>query len=547
MVSRSAARWWAMGATAASMLVVGLDMTILNVALPDIAVSLSASGAQLQWFADAYLLVLSGLLLPAGMLGDRFGRKRFTLGGLAVFGAGSLWCALAGSPESLIAARTLLGVGAAVLIPLAMSSVVVLFNADERPKAILVLGASTMLGLPLGPIVAGVLLQHYWWGSVFLINLPVVVLALGAVVAFLPESRSTHRGLRFDALGVALSSLGLLALTYAVIEGPDRGWTDALAAGSSIGGAILVVGFFAWERRLRATGRTEPVFDFDLWADREFRWGSVTATVASLAFFGVMFAVPQYLRGVLGSDALGTGLRSLPMVVGLVIGLRLTMSLLPRLGSKLVGVAGFVLAAGGLALGTLTGEGPGYGLTAAWTALAGAGIGAALFTGQSAALASLPRDRAATGSALIQTLRQVGGVSGIAVLGVLLTAVYRSHLPLDGVPADSANAARDNVLAGVTVARRLGSSAMETQVQSAFVQSMTVTLWVSASVSLVGAAVVWLLLPGSRVITERDASQLGSSEDGAGGSGVAESVNGHSTSSTGRTGSTDGRSRIDAR
>src|SRR5690349_110695 len=187
-VSVGPRRWWALAATATTVLVIGLDTTILNVAVPDIAVSLHASSAQLQWFADAYLLVLGALLLPAGLLGDRYGRKRSTVVGLVVFFLGSLWCALASSSGSLIAARTLLGVGAAVLIPLAMSSVVVLFEAAERTKAIAVLGISTMVGLPLGPIVAGILLQHFWWGSVFVVNLPVIALALVAVLVFLPES-----------------------------------------------------------------------------------------------------------------------------------------------------------------------------------------------------------------------------------------------------------------------------------------------------------------------------------------------------------------------
>ena len=501
----SPTRWWAMGATAATLLVVGLDMTILNVALPDIAVDLSATTAQLQWFADAYLLVLSALLMPAGMLGDRYGRKRFTLGALVVFGAGSLWCALATSPGSLIAARALLGVGAAVLIPLAMSAVVVLFEPDERPRAIVVLGAATMLGLPLGPVVAGVLLQHFWWGSVFIVNLPVIVAAFVAVALFLPESRSSEaQGRRLDVFGVTLSSLGLLGLTYGVIEGPDRGWSSPVVLASVTAGLVLLAGFFWWERRATRPGSSrEPVFDFELWAVPEFRWGSVVATVASLAFFGVMFVVPLYLRAVLGSDALGTGLRTLPMVAGLIVGLRTTMVLLPRAGAKVLGVAGFVVAAGGLALGALTRVGSPYLLTAVWTALAGAGVGAALFSGQNAALGCLPRERAATGSALIQTMRQVGSVTGIAGLGALLGAVYGASLHLSGLPAEVADAVRDNVASGVAVAHRLGSAALASDVQAAFVAGMGAALWASAVVALLGAAVVWWRLPDGRGVTER--------------------------------------------
>lgn len=387
--------------------------------------NLGASNSQLQWFADSYLLVLGALLLPAGLLGDRYGRKRFTLGGLVVFGGGSVWCALATSPESLIAARTLLGVGAAVLIPLAMSSVVVLFEPEERTRAIGVIGAATMLGLPLGPILAGVLLQHYWWGSVFLVNLPVIAVALVAVAILLPESTG-ERGRRLDLVGVLLSSAALVAATFGVIQGPERGWADCLVLTGLVGGVALCLTFVWWQQHDRGL---EPVVDPALWREPAFRWGGVTAAIASLAFFGAMFVVPQYLRGVLGADALGTGLRSIPMVVGLLVGLRTTMALLPRLGSRALGVAGFGIGAVGFGRGSRVAVDSDYLLTGIWTFVVGAGVGGALFCGQNAALGALPRQRAASGSAVIQALRQVGSVLGIAVLGALLNAVYRSGLP----------------------------------------------------------------------------------------------------------------------
>ena len=488
--SRESRRRAALAATALTVLVIGLDTTILNVALPDIALNLSASNAQLQWFADSYLLVLGALLLPAGMLGDRCGRKRFTVGGLVVFGAGSLWCALATSSQSLIAARTLLGVGAAVLIPLAMSSVVVLFEPHERTRAIGVIGAATMLGLPLGPILAGVLLQHYWWGSVFLVNLPVIAVALVAVAILLPESTG-ERGRRLDLVGIVLSSATLATLTFGVIEGPERGWSDALVLTGLVTGVCLGVAFVAWQRRDRGL---EPVVDPALWREPAFRWGGVTAAVASLAFFGAMFVVPQYLRGVLGSDALGTGLRSIPMVVGLLVGLRTTMALLPRFGSRNLGVAGFAIGAAGFVLGTRVTVDSGYAVTGVWTFVVGAGVGGALFCGQNAALGILPRERAASGSALIQALRQVGSVFGIAVLGALLNAVYRSGLPVAGTAAQAGLSSAEvaalgqNVSSGVAAAARSGSPGLEHVVQSAFVGGLAATMWVSVLVCLLGGA-----------------------------------------------------------
>lgn len=429
------------------------------------------------------------------MLGDRYGRKRFTSGGLVVFGGGSLWCALATTPESLIAARTVLGAGAAVLIPLAMSSVVVLFEPHERTRAIGVIGAATMLGLPLGPILAGVLLQHYWWGSVFLVNLPVIAVALVAVAILLPESRG-ERGRRLDLVGILLSSGALVAATFGVIEGPERGWSDPLVLTGLVGGAGLGVAFLWWQQRDRGL---EPVVDPALWREPAFRWGGVTAAIASLAFFGAMFVVPQYLRGVLGADALGTGLRSIPMVVGLLVGLSTTMALLPRFGSRNLGVAGFAIGAAAFVLGSRVTVESGYLLTGGWTFAVGLGVGGALFCGQNCALGGLPRARAATGSALIQALRQVGSVLGIAVLGALLNAVYRSELSdLSELSKAQVAAPGQNVTSGAAEAARSGSVSLARMVQSAFVGGLSATMWVSVGVCLGGAVVVWAALPDDR-------------------------------------------------
>ncbi len=488
-------RWWALAATATTVLVIGLDTTILNVAVPDIGVSLKASSAQLQWFADSYLLTLGALLLPAGLLGDRYGRKRSTVVGLVVFFLGSLSCAFAPTAGSLIAARTLLGVGAAVLIPLAMSSVVVLFDAAERTRAIALLGISTMVGLPLGPIVAGVLLQHFWWGSVFVVNLPIIILALVTVLLFLPESKGPG-GRPLDVVGLLLTSGAMVAATFAVIEGPERGWGDPLVLVGLVGGVAGFAAFLWWQR---GDHGVEPVVDPVLWRRSAFRWGALTAAVASLAFFGAMFVVPQYLRGVLGQDALGTGLRLVPMVVGLFVGLRLTMMVLPRFGARVLGVSGFAVGTLGFLLGTRIEVDSGYGLTAAWTLLVGAGVGGALFCGQNAALAVLPRERAAAGSALVQVLRQIGSVAGIAILGALLNAAYRSGLPA-GLSAGLTQALERNVATGLAVAAESGSAGLEDAVRSAFVSGLTATMWLSAVICLLGAAIVWRYLPNSRLV-----------------------------------------------
>jgi DHA2 family multidrug resistance protein-like MFS transporter len=458
MPDHSPGRWWALGATALSLLVVGLDMTVLNVALPDIATDLHASTSQLQWFADSYLLVLAAVMLPAGMLGDRLGRKGLTVGALVVFAFGSLWCAYAGSPASLIAARSVLGLGAAALIPLAMSAVVVLFEPEERPKAVLVLSLSTMVGLPLGPIVGGALLQSFWWGSVFIVNVPVIAAALVAVVKFLPSGGVEQESRGFDGLGVVLAATGLVALTYGVIEGPNRGWTDPVILALLTGGLVVLTAFLVWERRL--TG-VIPVFDYDVWAHPAFRWGSITATVASMSLFGVFFTMPQYFRLVLGADALGTGLRTLPMVLGMLVAMQLSNRFGSRVPARILASVGSVLVAAGMVVGATTGLEDGFAKAALWTGMVGLGFGAALFAAQTAALMSLPRTRAGTGSALVQTLRQVGSVLGIAVLGAALHAHYSG--------------------AGDTPAH--------------FVDGMDLALWISAGVALVAAVIAAARLP----------------------------------------------------
>jgi DHA2 family multidrug resistance protein-like MFS transporter len=494
MADSSGARWWAMGATALTLLVVGLDMTVLNVALPDMASDLHASTAQLQWFADAYLLVLAAVMLPAGMLGDRLGRKGLTMGALAVFGLGSLWCALATSPGSLIGARVLLGLGAAVIVPLAMSAVVVLFDPPERPRAVLLLSMASMIGLPLGPILGGVLLQHFWWGSVFVVNLPVIAFALVAVGRFFPAGRAPGATGGFDGVGVVLSGVGLFALTYGVIEGPTRGWGDPVVLGGVVGGLAVLAAFLVHERRLTAA---VPVFDVAIWAVPAFRWGAVVASIVGLALFGVFFTLPQYFRAVLGTDALGSGLRTLPLVVGMLLAMQLTARAAAGIAPRVLAPVGCILLAAALALGATTQVGDGFGLTAVWTTLAGTGVGVALFSAQNTALLALPRDRAATGSALIQTLRQAGSVFGIAVLGALLNDRYRDQVDTAGLAPAQVAAVRDSAQTGLQVADSTGAPDLAHSVASAFVSGMDRSLWASAGVAVLAAVLAAWLLPGT--------------------------------------------------
>jgi EmrB/QacA subfamily drug resistance transporter len=478
-------KWWALGALALSLMVVGLDLTVLNVALPTLATDLHASTGQLQWFADAYNLVLAAALLPAGMLGDRFGRRRMLLIALSLFGAASLACSFASSAGELIAGRAVLGLGAAALMPLSMAVLPVLFTPAERPRALTIWITANSLGIPLGPIVGGWLLDHYHWGAVFLINVPVVLIGLVAIAFLLPESRNP-RPARIDVPGVIASSLGLVGITYGVIEGGDNGWGDPLTLLALAVGAASLAGFVAWQRRT-----DHPLVDLALFRSPGFTWGGILATLSTFAMFGVLFAMPQYFQAVIGADALGTGLRLLPVIGGLLAGAQLADRVAPRLGAPRTVALGFGLLAAALLAGATTQSSSGYGFAAAWMAVIGAGLGFALPSAMDAAIGALSPERSGVGSALLMAMRSVGGTIGVAVLGTVLGSAYRGALDAGGAPA----AARESVSAGVQLAHELGSSELLHSVRSAFVEGMDAMLWVCGGVAVVGLVLALRFLP----------------------------------------------------
>src|ERR1700712_1676824 len=501
-VKRDNKRWWALGALALAMLTIGLDATILNVAVPTLAVSLHASNDELQWFSAIYTLVLAAFLLPAGTLGDRFGRKKLLLAALALFGIASALCAWAGSADMLIAGRALLGLGAAFMMPLSMGVLPTLFpDAKERSRAITIWVPSTALGLPLGPILGGWLLDHFWWGSVFLINVPLVAVGLVGVALFVPETSSgTTR--RLDVLGAVLSSVGLLALTYGFIEAGSKGWGDPLVYGTIITGAVLLAAFLLWQRRC-----TNPLIDLGLFRDARFTFGTTLAVLASFALFGLMFTLPQYFQAVLGSDALGTGLRLLPMIGGLIVGTRLAGKVVERAGRRAVLIIGCLLLSGSIGAGALTSLGTAYGLRSIWIVGVGLGIGFVLPTSVAIATDALDPAHAGSGSALLQALRQVGGTIGIALLGTVLSAAYRGHLDLAGVPSSAADAARSSVASGVAAAGSGSEQLLET-VRGSFVYGMDVVLLVCALVCL-GAVVLALIYRDAAVDARPDTAPEG--------------------------------------
>jgi MFS transporter, DHA2 family, multidrug resistance protein len=499
-------RWWALGALSLSVLVVGLDLFVLSLALPTLSVDLHATTGDLQWFVDAYSLVLAAALLPAGLLGDRIGRKRLLTGALIVFGVASLACAYSKTTGELIAARAVLGLAAAVIVPLALAVLPVMFTPAERPRAIGIVGGATFLGYPLGPILGGWLLDNFWWGSVFLINVPLVLIALTAVTFLMPESRGVAR-FRIDVMGVVISSAGLAALTYGFIRAGDDGWSNGTAVLTMVAGAVVLGLFIGWERAIRGS-RWLPLVDLDLFRSAGFSWGTALATMISFALFGLTFAMPQFFLDVRGLDSLGSGIRLLPLIGGLVVGLGIGQRLQsvrksrdggpdkpPLAGPRLIGSVGFGVMAAALAVGTATGPASGTGFTSAWFAVTGLGLGLAMPTMLNAALSALSPERSGSGSALMTAARQVGATIGIAVLGTALSTVYRSKLTLPGVRPDDATLARGSVGTGVEVAERLHSPQVLAAVHQAFASGVDVMLWICAGIAIASALLAALFLP----------------------------------------------------
>ena len=505
-------KWLVLIALALSVLVVGIDLTVLNVALPVIGPDLHASTTDLQWFADSYSLVLAAALLPVGVLGDRIGRKTMLIVGLLLFCVTSAACAYAPDAGVLIAVRAVLGLGAAPIIPLAMAMLPVLFTRAERPRAIAVMMTATMLGFPLGPVLGGWLLNHFWWGSVFLINVPVALLAVLAVAWLMPQSANPHPG-RFDALGAVLTSVGLVGVTYGVVEAGADGWSSASSWAPLVAGAALLIAFAGYERRVAAAGRVEPLVDFALFRSRHFTWGTVLATLVSFTMFGILFTMPLYFQEVSGSDSLLTGIKMLPMIGGLTVGgaisARLQEPRAPRgglgepkalAGFRSVVAVGFVFIALGLGFGARTGDSSGEGYAAFWFALLGFGLGFALPASTNSALSALTKERSGVGSAVIMTLRQVGATIGVALLGTILGSVYRDRLGATSAAASLPDAARaeagQSVTAGASVAQHSGDAGLLQAVRESFVHAMDDTLVVCTAIAVLGAVLAVWFLPG---------------------------------------------------
>ncbi len=486
-------RWKALGVLALSLFVVTVGNTILNVGLPTIRDDLGATASQLQWIVDGYLLVFAGLLLTAGSLGDRFGRRRALVTGLVVFGVGSTLAALSDSANGLIAARALMGLGAAAIMPTTLSILTNIFPAHERPKAIAAWAAVSGLGIAVGPVTGGWLLEHFSWNSMFLVNLPVVALCLLGAAVLVPESRDASHP-RLDVLGAVLSIAGLSALVWGLIEAPERGWTDGtILAAFGLGAAVLAA-FVAWERRTR-----HPMLDLSVFRNLRFSAASLSITFVFFALMGVLFFLTTYMQTVLGYTALETGVRVLPVAFGMIVSTRASVPLVDHLGTKVVVAAGLTTVAAALGVITTFEVDSGYTLVAAAMFLMGTGMGLAMTPATEAIMGTLPKAKAGIGSAMNDVVREVGGTLGVAVLGSLLSSGFTSGMTdaVAGLPPEQAEAASDSVGAAHAVAAHAGGGAARLigAADQAFVDAMATTAAIAAGVALLGALIAAAFLP----------------------------------------------------
>jgi EmrB/QacA subfamily drug resistance transporter len=493
-MNTGARRWWALGALTLAVLAVGLDGTVLSVALSTLATALKATESDLQWFFSGYLLTLAAAMLPAGLLGDRYGRKKVLLISLLLFGAGSVACAYAPTSGAFIAARTVLGIAGAGITVMALSALTVLFSPEERPRAVGIWGAANFLALPLGPILGGWLLSNFWWGWVFLLNAPVALIGLIAGLTLLPESRASERP-GVDWLGILLSTGGLVGLTYGLIEAGQNGWGDQSALEPIALGLIALVAFFLWERLLGRRPGGQPLVNLALFHSRAFTWGVLLLALAGLAMIGALFTLPQYFQGVNGADAMAAGVRLLPLIGGLVVGAIPADRVARLIGAKLTVALGFLMMGGGLLLGATTSVSSSAGFVAVWMALIGVGLGLTFATAASTALSELPEERAGVGAAVMQALQKTGAPLGAAVLGSVLSTAYVSKLDLTGLRPALATLVKQGLAGGLVVAKALHSVALLDSVRSAFVYGMDVSLVVAAGIAGVSMLLALAFLP----------------------------------------------------
>ncbi len=490
-----------------SLLVVSLDNTILNVALPDIVRDIHASSSQLQWIVDAYAIVFAGLLLVAGSFGDRVGRKWVLMAGLTVFAAGSAASAFSADPSRLIAARAFMGIGAAAVMPSTLSILTNVFTEPgERARAIGIWSGTTGLGVAVGPVAGGWLLAHFWWGSVFLVNVPIVLLALPIATTVVPNSRNLS-SLRPDPAGSVLSVGGMALLLFGVIDAPTRGWTSPVVLGAIAGAMVVLAVFVAWERH-----SSHPMLPLSFFGSRRFSASVAAMALVFFALMGGLFLLTQYLQFSLGYSALQTGVRIAPIAAVLLVVAPLSSLLVRAAGTKAVVFTGMVLIATGLVLLSRTTVHGTYLNALPAFLLMGTGTGLAFAPSTEAVMGSVPPEQAGVGSATNGAALQTGGALGVGIMGSLLNTRYQTLLAPDlarrAMPAQVHQLIVGSLGGALAVAHSIGGTlgrALAAVARAAFVSGMALAMEVAAVVVGAAALVVLVALP-TKAATEADAA-----------------------------------------
>jgi len=468
----------------------------VNVAIPSLAQSdLSPSDTQILWIVDAYALVFAALLLPAGAIGDRFGRKGALLTGLAIFAAASAMCAVTKSSEALIAARAVMGIGAALIMPSTLSLLQSAFPPKERAKAIATWAGFAGAGGAIGPLLGGFLLGHFWYGSVFFVAAPIATVAFIASALLAPRAKE-GRGAALDPIGAFLSIVGFSALLFSIIEGPERGWTDAAVLAGFAIAVIGLGGFVVYERLV-----DEPMLDFEYFRTPRFAMGSLGITFTFLAMFSMFFLLTQYLQYVQGNSPLAAGVRGLPFAATMIVVSPRAADLAARFGARRVVSSGMALMAVGMVLLSFFAVDTPYWYIAVCLVTTAVGVGISMPSLSSGIVQSVPFHKAGVGSAVNDTTREVGGAIGIALVGSIVTSIYRSHLDsaLATLPPELADLARDNVGKALAVADQAATAvgpdvaeSLRASVRDAFVTGAHVGLRVAAAIVACAAAVVFV-------------------------------------------------------
>jgi EmrB/QacA subfamily drug resistance transporter len=490
-------RWLALAVLCVSLLIVNLDNTVLNVALPTLVRDLHATDSQLQWIVDSYVMVFAGLLLVMGSLADRLGRKRLFLAGLVAFSGGSAWAAFSGSVGMLIAARSSMGIGAAMMMPSTLSIITDCFrDAGERQRAIGFWAATSGAGVALGPIVGGLLLARFWWGSVFLINVPIAVAGLALALPLVPDSRNPAAK-RPDFAGALLSIAGLGLLLWAIIEAPAHGWSSGLVLGTGLGGLAVLGVFTVWELT-----SSHPMLDLSFFRRRQFSGAITSLGLVTFGLFGALFVLTQFLQFQLGYTPLQAGVRMIPAAAAIAVVAPLSALAVRVAGSKITMASGMLMIAGGLGWISAAGVTTTYVDTLPGVFLLGIGAGLAMPCATALVMGSLPQEHTGVGSATNGAFLQVGGALGVAVIGSLLSSRYQGNVSsaLAGahVPPAALHAILGSVGGALAVAAKVGGplgAALAHAARSAFISGMDLGLRTGAIVGAAGGLLALVALP----------------------------------------------------